>query len=100
MIRLALLPLKILSIQCQRVSLRDLRYVLGFLHQQYRTLKLTHDEATEKISELHDLLISTNASTTMSVVNSYFQYDKADISTAISTLETFLSRQFSADETE
>lgn len=68
--------------------------------KQYRTLKLTHDEATEKISELHDLLISTNASTTMSVVNSYFQYDKADISTAISTLETFLSRQFSADETE
>ena len=68
--------------------------------KQYRALKLTHDEATEKISELHDLLISTNASTTMSVVNSYFQYDKADISTAISTLETFLSRQFSADETE
>lgn len=68
--------------------------------KQYRILKLTHDEAAEKISELHDLLISTNASATMSVVNSYFQYDKGDLDTAISALETFIDRQFVAEEAE
>ncbi len=68
--------------------------------KQYRTLKLTHDEAAEKISELDNLLASTNASSVIYAAYAYFQYDKADISTAVSTLETFLNRQFNADEIE
>lgn len=68
--------------------------------KQYRTLQLTHDEAAEKISELHNFLISTNAASTMNIVNSYFQYDKADLSTAISVLETFLNRQFNAGQVD
>lgn len=68
--------------------------------KQYRTLKLTHDEAAEKISELDNLLASTNASSVIYVAYAYFQRDKADISTAVSTLETFLNRQFNANEIE
>lgn len=68
--------------------------------KQYRTLKLTHDEAAEKISELDNLLASTNASSVIYVAYAYFQRDKADISTAISALETFLNRQFDAGQVE
>lgn len=68
--------------------------------KQYRTLKLTHDEAAEKISELDNLLASTNASSVIYVAYAYFQRDKADISTAISALETFLNRQFDVGQVE